>query len=618
MRTGYSKYVEDILGILEANMTDDVPSEKPAPVPKKLFSFIKHAKRDSSAISLLKDQGKELSEGVDKANALNRQFQSVFSPKSPLSLKQLCEMTAGANPQVTGQHCKFPLMSDIEVGVEGVSKLLKNLKTDKAAGPDQIRPVLLKELHSELSPVITLLFQLSLDKGCLPSDWVTANVTPLFKKGDRTKPSNYRPISLTCILCKTLEHKVTSKLVKHFTSNSILYDLQHGFREKRSCETKLIMLVNELASNIQHGKQTDHILLDFSKAFDSLSWEGSLQTVQLWYTRQDTGLDQGLSRKQIQMVVVDEINSSSIPVTFGVPQGSVLGPFLFLAYINDLPEQVSSQVRLFADDTVVYVTINKHEDSKALQSDLHSLESWEANWDMEFNPSKCQVIHISTSRNHIDTTYTLHGQVLETTSLARYLGVDIAIDLSWKPHITRITSSASQSLGFLRRNIRVKHPQLKAMTYKALVRPQLEYASCVWDPQQATYIDRIEMVQRRAARCVCFDYSPLSSVTSMLDKLGWRSLEQRRSDARLSMLYNIVHWKVAIPPDQLIRPTRLTRHSHSYSFRHIQATKIPSNVLSFPSPSYSGTDSLIAWYHCPVLTSGSEQDAPLKTIDKNV
>ena len=273
MRTGYSKFVEDILGILDANMTDDVPSEKPAPVPKKLLSFIKHAKQDSSAISLLKDQGKELSEGVDKANALNRQFQSVFSPKSPLSLKQLCEMTARANPQVTGQHCKFPLMSDIEVGVEGVSKLLKNLKTDKAAGPDQIRPVLLKELHSELSPVITLLFQLSLDKGCLPSDWVTANVTPLFKKGDRTKPSNYRPISLTCILCKTLEHIVTSKLVKHFTSNSILYDLQHGFREKRSCETQLIMLVNELASNIQHGKQTDLILLDFSKAFDKVSHE---------------------------------------------------------------------------------------------------------------------------------------------------------------------------------------------------------------------------------------------------------------------------------------------------------------------------------------------------------
>ena len=310
MRTGYSKYVEDILGILDANMTDDFPSEKPAPLLKKLFSFIKHAKQVSSAISLLKDQGKELSEGVDKANALNRQFQSVFSPKSPLSLKQLCEMTAGANPQVIGQHCKFPLMSDIEVGVEGVSKLLKNLKTEKAAGPDQIRPVLLKELHSEFSPVITLLFQLSLGKGCLPSDWVTSNVTPLFKN---------RPMSFTLILCKTLEHIVTSKLVKHFTSNSIIYDLQHGFREKRSCETQLTMLVDELASNIQHGKQTYLILLDFSKAFDKVSHEKlPYNMFNYWIQGKTLAWIKGFLANRSTMVVVDGINSSSIPVTSSV------------------------------------------------------------------------------------------------------------------------------------------------------------------------------------------------------------------------------------------------------------------------------------------------------------
>ena len=135
------------------------------------------------------------------------------------------------------------------------------------------------------------------------------------------------------------------------------------------------------------------------------------------------------------------------------------------------------------------------------------------------------------------------------------------------------------------------------MAYKAIVRPQLEYASCVWDPHQPTYIDSIEKVRRRAARWVCSDYSPLSSVTSMLDVLGWRTLEQRRSDARLAMLFKIVNGQIAIPSDQLVRPSRLTRHSHSYSFRQIQATKTPSNILSSPSQSYSGTDSLTAWYH---------------------
>ena len=144
------------------------------------------------------------------------------SKKSPLSLKQLCEMTVGSNSQVIGHCSNFPLMADIKVGVEGVCKLLKNLRTDKAAGPDQIRLVLFKELHRELSPAKTFLFQLSLDRGHLLSDWVTANVLPCSRK---VIEPNYRPTSLTCTLCKTLEHIVTSHLVKHLTTNNILYDL---------------------------------------------------------------------------------------------------------------------------------------------------------------------------------------------------------------------------------------------------------------------------------------------------------------------------------------------------------------------------------------------------------
>ncbi|KAK3109083.1 hypothetical protein FSP39_022693 [Pinctada imbricata] len=448
----------------------------------------------------------------------------------------------------------------------------------------------------QMTPTLTKIFQgqtpedwrssnrltitkISLNTGQLPSDWVTANVTPLFKKGERSKPSNYRPISLTCILCKTLEHIVTSNLVKHLTRNNILYDLQHGFREKRSCETQLIMLISELANNIQQGRQTDLILLDFSKAFDKVSRQKLIYKLYKYGVQgKNLGWIKGFLSNRSQKVVLDGNNSSNIPVTSGVPQGSVLGPVLFLTYINDLPEQVKSQVRLFADDTVVYITICKRGDSAQLQEDLHNLETWEKAWDMEFNPSKCQVIRVSTSRNPIQTKYSLHGQVLEATSSARYLGVDISCDLSWRTHIDRVTSTATKSLGFLRRNIRTNHPQLKSLAYKTVVRPQLEYATCVWDPYQATHINRIEMVQRRAARWVCHDYSPYSSVTSMLENLGWRSLELRRSDARLSMLYKIVHDKVAIPSDQLVRPTRLTRFSHSCTFRQIQTTK---NVLKY-------------------------------------
>ena len=144
-------------------------------------------------------------------------------------------------------------MPDINIDTKGINKLLSNLKSDKAAGPDQIKPVVLKELRDEISPIIQVLFQKSLNTGQVPKDWSTAIVSPLFKKGDKSDPANYRPISLTCILCKTMEHIIASNIARHFNAHQILYELQHGFREKRSCETQLIQLVEELSRQVVNG-----------------------------------------------------------------------------------------------------------------------------------------------------------------------------------------------------------------------------------------------------------------------------------------------------------------------------------------------------------------------------
>ena len=151
-------------------------------------------------------------------------------------------------------------------------------------------------------------------------------------------------------------------------------------------------------------------------------------------------------------------------MTSGVPQGSVLGSILFLIYINDLPDELSSQVRLFADDTAVYLTIGDTEDGKVLQNDLDRLSAWEDKWDMEFNPSKCQVVRVTTSRKLINVTYTLHGQVLEVVTSAKYLGVDISNGLSWNPHIDRITKTATRTLNFIQRNIKTKNQKVREGT----------------------------------------------------------------------------------------------------------------------------------------------------------
>ena len=165
-----------------------------------------------------------------------------------------------------------------------------------------------------------------------------------------------------------------------------------------------------------------------------------------------------------------------------VPKGFLLGPILFLVYINDLSDDIASQVHLFVDDTAIYLTLENQSDSGKLQRDVHKLQTWEARWDMEFNPSKCQVVRVTSSRTPLQTQYILHGQVLETVSSARYFEVDISSNLSRNTHVDRITDNANRSLGFNKRNIKIKSPKIQEMAYQSLVRLQLEYALAVWEP----------------------------------------------------------------------------------------------------------------------------------------
>ena len=597
----YEKYLKDILGI--NNEADDLDAP-PKVKTKKLYSLLKHSKQDSSGIASLKANNKTYTEDPDKANALNAQFNSVFSPKSPISLKQIAQRTLqdlhDSGTKQPFRPSPHPKMPDIHISVQGIEKLLKSLNPHKAAGPDKLKPIVLQTLHKELAPILQVIYQRSLNTGKLPSIWKEANVSPIFKKGDKTDPSNYRPISLTCVLCKVLEHVVASGISKHFTDQHILFELQHGFREKRSCETQLIMLVDELAKNMQAKKQTDLILLDFSKAFDKVAHEKLLLKLHFYGIRGNTlNWIKDFLDNRSQSVLLNGSNSDNIPVSSGVPQGSVLGPILFLAYINDLPDQVRSRVRLFADDTAMYLALDKQDDSEILQKDLESLEKWEKLWDMSFNPSKCQVIHVTRRQTPHETKYYLHGCVLESVSSAKYLGVTLSEDLSWSNHINTITKKANQTLGFIKRNIRVHNKDLKSTAYKTLVRPQLEYASTVWSPHTDQDIKKLEDVQRRAARWVMRDYQQTSSVTAMLQDLNWRTLDQRRIDSRLVLLYKVTYDLVAIPAqDFLIRNTRQSSRNHPMAYRQILALRDYYKFTFFPR-------TIIHWnalpLHIPVL-----------------
>ena len=213
-------------------------------------------------------------------------------------------------------------------------------------------------------------------------------------------------------------------------------------------------------------------------------------------------------------------------------------------------------------------------DAASLQRDLDRLAAWEMKWKMQFHPDKCSVLRLFRKQSPQINQYQLHGHILKTETDSKYLGVTINNKMCWNNHIDNICSKANRSLAFLRRNLQISQTHIKASTYTTLVRPQLEYAAAVWDPYTTVKRSQLEMVQRRAARYVFRDYSRESHVTPMLQRLGWRSLEQRRADIRLIFLYKSIHGLVAVDFSRdLIRQTRESRRSHPMSFISINDTK---------------------------------------------
>ena len=559
---------------------------------KRFWTFIKHQKSDFSSIAPLKVAGRLITDTKTKAETLNHQFQSVFTRETDFK---------GTPPKT----CQHPTLPTINITVPGVEKLLKNLKPGKAAGPDNVSPRVLKELAETIADPLTRIFRKSLSEGSVPADWKHANVSPIFKKGQKYDPANYRPISLTCIASKVMEHVICSNLMQHASRNSIFYALQHGFRDRRSCETQLLEFVQDVVTNMQDGAQSDVCVLDFSKAFDKvghqrliekLKWYGIRGSVNHWIA--------DFLRNRTQSVVIEGVSSDKVPVISGVPQGSVLGPCLFLYYINDIAEQLTSTTRLFADDTMIYMTVKNGKDAKLLQEDLNKLTDWESNWMMQFHPDKCEVISITRKHKPTIHNYTMHGHQLQHVDSVKYLGLTVSADLRWNKHVDRVVAKANSTLGFLRRNLHIKNPTVKAQAYKSLVRPLLEYSCTVWDPYTDNLCKKLEMVQRRAARYTLNQYRRTDSVNAMLKTLSWPTLAQRRQHARLSMFYKIHHNLVAIDPSlilsskQHVTPTRTENslayhipqsntnyHAHSFYPRTVRDWNIlPESTVTCDSP----------------------------------
>ena len=352
---------------------------------RQFWKYIKAKRKDTNAISTIMIDGSPHTDTLSKAEALNKQFKSVFTHEDIDNIPTMATSSDTGN--------SFPIMSDITFSSNGIQQALCNLQVNKASGPDSIPPYILKNCAEEISPVLKVIFTKSFTTGILPKDWLTANIYPVHKKGRCDDASNYRPISLTPICSKFLEHIIYHNIMNHLNNNNILIENQDGFRANHSCVTQLLTLTEDISYALDHRKQVDVILLNFAKAFDTVPHQRLLTKLHFYGIQNDTynWIKAWLSNRT-QQILLDGITSSSVVVTSGVPQGTVLGPLMFLLCINDITTNIKSPLRIFADDCLLYRVINSPEDTIILQQDLDQISHWVKIWQLRLNVTKCALI----------------------------------------------------------------------------------------------------------------------------------------------------------------------------------------------------------------------------------
>ena len=520
--------------------------------PKEFYNYINRKKVLSCSIGpLIKEDGNHTNDDQEMATILNSFFASVFTD------------TDCSSPQPTNDIRTDKIISNMQIEERDILREIDKIKINKTPGPDKISPRILKEVKYQISKPLSVLFNKSLAAGKVPSDWKLANVTPIFKKGEKSQPGNYRPISLTSVICKLMETIIRENMVTFFEENHIINSSQHGFRSKRSCLTNLLDFFHYIFDAYDESKSVDVVYLDFQKAFDKVPHERLLSkllshgisgNIYNW-------LKDWLSDRK-QRVVLNGVASCWLNVKSGVPQGSVLGPVLFLIYVNDIDDGLTCKISKFADDTKIASKVNTALDRETLQSDLDRLAAWANEWQMKFNVDKCKVLHIGSHNDHVQ--YSMNGQQLSAVNKEKDLGVIISSDLKPSQHCTEVVKTANKLVGFIGRVFENKSEKVILTLYNSLVRPHLEYCVQFWSPYYRKDIDKLERVQRRITKMI--PRLRNLSYEERLKELNLFSLSKRRMRGDLIEVFKIFKGFDNIRAEDYfaIDQTNLTRRHNSF------------------------------------------------------
>ena len=423
------------------------------------------------------NSGNIISDGFQMAEVLNEYFSSVFTTEDISSLP--VPLT-----KFESEH-----LGQLFVTPETIAKKIKKMKDNKSPRVEGIPPKLLKEIVEQISTPLAKVFNLSLEEGIVPSEWKEANITLLFKKGSRIKPENYRPVSLTSVVCKLLKTLIRDQMVEFLVKHKLINTSQHGFLKARSCLTNLLCFLDKITP-------VDVVYLDFQKAFDKVPHQRLLLKLKAHGIGNDVinWIKKWLTHRRRRVIVDSEISNWK-SVLSGVPQGSVLGPILFLIYINNLEDDISSKVLKFADDKKVFRKVTNDTDKQSLQDNLDKSVKWSEKWQTLLNFGKCKCTHIGYG--NMDEEYKMGDAVLGRTTQEKDLGVTFSADTKVSEQCGIAALKGNQILGLIRRTITYKEKQLPVIVplYKAIVRPHLEYCLQAWRPYRKKDIDKIERIQ---------------------------------------------------------------------------------------------------------------------------
>ena len=480
--------------VRKASRLDIINLSKDSKNTKRLFGHFNLKSKIKNRINMIKNKGKIFEGDCEIAGEFNNYFSSVFNNMDNDSQN----FGEGEEAAFLGNSRSF---ENIEINPGVVKKVIEGLDTNKSSGPDGISARVLKEGIDSFSLALSIIYRKSLESSEVPNDWKIANVVPIFKKGSRDSAENYRPVSLTSVVCRVLERVIKVGMVEFLEEYKIILKSQHGFTKNRSCLTNLLEFLNYVTDKVDRGKPVDILYLDFSKAFDKVShqrlifklWKVGIRGDLLEWIRNWL-----LGRKQRE--VLNGEKSSWHDVESGVPQGSVLGPLLFTLFVNDLDLGLDCRVYKFADDTKIVRVVENIQDCYNQQGNIDRLEGWGCKWKMEFNVKKCKVMHVGYS--NINFGYIMNGQWLEECEYEKDLGVLIDRNLKASRQAFAARNKANRMLGFIGRNVSYRSRDVIKRLYLAYVRPHLEYCVQAWGPHYQQDLDLLEAVQRRATRMI--------------------------------------------------------------------------------------------------------------------